>query len=581
MVGLTLLAGPGQRAQADDPVRPAAGDCVQDGAVETGAIFNDPHTSDRDRIHRHIGCLIDGAPVGAKVNIASYHFADDTITTAVTDAIGRGVHVKIVVDAKVPDNEDDSVHLQRVQDQIDDTGDDKSAITPCPKSDPEDDKGCLSNRRMHNKLITISETHGTPHVTFLTSSNFEDNDGSDGLDNSGLAMWNSGYTAADDEPLYSWFADSYFQDLLSGETDLSYYDDETPKEAIGNYRVFHSPRADGTTALDDALNKVQCHGNSSGGTRDDHRTIIRVSMWSISDTDGIGTAIAKKLWELDNAGCYVDVVADGIGTKKTGYVALKTLLKKPVPTDGVNYHGPEVREFYGDLPYGLHEKNLMIDGHFGGAADQKVVFTGSYNFTKSSAGNSIPGSNEVRVNDETWLQVNDAGVHDRFVENFSKVRNAAHLCWQTSKVEACDGGRSDGGLDGELNCHETADKYADQNKVYLYRGTYCDGGNDGNATKSDSDYGDGAGEVKDVDNAVDSIVNTTGKHIKFYNYPDYNSGHPEGDTFCLRPGAWVNRISRYGDNSGSWSNSTSSHQVVEDPEKECDRWFGGYHEPNR
>ena len=581
VVGLTVHFAPAREASADGPT-PTAGDCTQDGAVTTGAIFNNPHTDDADRIHRHIGCLIDGAPSGAKINIAGYHFADDTITTAVTDAIHRGVQVRVIVDGNIGTFPDDPQHLQRVQTAINDVHDGKSEIKICPSSG--DNFACIANRRMHNKLVTVSETHGTPHVTFLTSSNYEDNGGVDGTTNSGLGMWNSGYTAADDEPLYKWFAGTYLNDLAEGKEDHDYYGHHDKlKKPIGNYRVFHSPRAKGITALTDALNKVKCDGSDSGGTNPGHRTIVRVAMWTISDTGGIGVEIAKKLWALDNAGCYVDVVATDIGTKSK-FTALRTLLQKPerANSDHVNYHGPEVREFNSAQKLGLHEKNLMIDGTFDGDPNRKVVFTGSYNFTQSSAANPNDGDDdkdEITVNDETWLQINDAGVHDRFVDNFFDVRNAAHTCWQTSKPKACDGGRTSSIQSASATCHAKADTYAD--KLYLYRGTYCKGEHDGKADKSDSDYGDGKGQVKDLDNAVDSIVNTTKKTIKFYNYPEYNKGHSEGDSFCLRPDAWVNKISLYGDGSGTWSNSISSHRVVDDPKKDCDRWFGGYHEPNR
>ena len=161
------------------------------------------------------------------------------------------------------------------------------------------------------------------------------------------------------------------------------------------------------------------------------------------------------------------------------------------------------------------------------------MFTGSYNFTYRS----------VRVNDETWLQVNDPGVHDQFTANFLDVRNAAHTCWQTSKAEGCDGGRAvDTDPPAPLNCHETADKYQGAGNIYLYGTDYCDGANGAkDDSGADSDYGDGAGQVKDFDNKAHSIVNTTAKTAKFYNYPNYNAGHPEGDSFCVRPGHWVNR----------------------------------------
>lgn len=552
-----------------------AGDCVADGSVQTGAIFNQPHDDDNgdDRIHRHIVCLIDGAPAGSEIRVATYHFAHKAIKDALLRAHARQVKVKVLVDHGAPANADDGPIYKELQNVIDDDKRKDSWITTCLGDGVGDDndRACIGNAKMHNKLLLFSQTHGVANVTFLTSSNLEDDDAPG---NSGTDMWNSGYTAAADSALYNHFY-GYF-DALSGwengqqtdPEDLNYYATAKLPVQAGNYTVYHSPRQEGSTALD-ILDKVECHGNSSGGTNPGNRTIIRVAVWQISgneDSDP-GTRIAQRLWELDNEGCYVDVVADIIDDDEHG--PLRALLQKPQ----ADYHGPEVREFNGDEPHGLHQKNMLIDGFYDGKPDQKVVFTGSYHFTYRS----------VRVNDETWLQVNDPGVHDRFLDNFADVRNAAHTCWQTSKPAACDGGRAvDADPPTPLNCHETADKYQDSGNVYLYGADYCGGANGAkDDSGEDSDYGDGAGQVKDFDNKTVSIVNTTGKTVEFYNYPDYNAGHPEGDTFCLRPGQWVNRTVLYGDNQGTWQSSISSHRLVDDPATECDRWFGGFHQPHR
>lgn len=123
----------------------------------------------------------------------------------------------------------------------------------------------------------------------------------------------------------------------------------------------------------------------------------------------------------------------------------------------------------------------------------------------------------------------------------------------------------------ELNCRETAAKYANSGQIYLYDGDSCAGGNDAKDNGNDSDYGDGKGNVKAFDNKAGSVLNTTSKPVKFYTYPKYNSGG-QGDSFCLAPGHWVNELWHYGDTSGSWSNSISSHRLVNPAD--CSRWFG-------
>ncbi|MGH3490041.1 MAG: phospholipase D-like domain-containing protein [Actinopolymorphaceae bacterium] len=129
---------------------------------------------------------------------------------------------------------------------------------------------------------------------------------------------------------------------------------------------------------------------------------------------------------------------------------------------------------------------------------------------------------------------------------------------------------------GELNCNETEETYHEKGYVYLYRYEKCKGGNDAKDKDNDNGYGDGKGDIEEFDNKADSIVNTTKSHVKFYNYPNYNKdAGDKGDSFCLGPGEWINRLQYYGDADGShdwWKNSISSHRKVKS--SSCSRWFG-------
>ncbi|MGH3905352.1 MAG: peptidase inhibitor family I36 protein [Pseudonocardiaceae bacterium] len=127
-----------------------------------------------------------------------------------------------------------------------------------------------------------------------------------------------------------------------------------------------------------------------------------------------------------------------------------------------------------------------------------------------------------------------------------------------------------------LDCRETANTYKDNDKLYLYARSYCEGAHD-RWDDDDSDYGDDKGRIKDFDNKVDSIVNTTDENVAFFNEPNYH-----GDSFCVRPGEYVRRLYVYGDGSGTndwWSNSISSHKFV--AANDCDRWFGWLVKPKQ
>lgn len=122
----------------------------------------------------------------------------------------------------------------------------------------------------------------------------------------------------------------------------------------------------------------------------------------------------------------------------------------------------------------------------------------------------------------------------------------------------------------ELDCRDTANKYEEEKKIFLYKRSSCVAANDAWDDGNDSDYGDGKGRVKKFNNRADSIVNTTKHNVAFYNRPGY-----QGKNFCVRPGEYVHRLYVYGDGAGTndwWSNSISSHRFV--AAKKCDRWFG-------
>ncbi|MEU8222365.1 phospholipase D-like domain-containing protein [Kribbella sp. NPDC048915] len=272
---------------------------------------------------------------------------------------------------------------------------------------------CMGQHIMHNKFFLFKEVDGAQNVVVQTSANLNAT--------SGTNMWNTAYVVPD-AWLYSKY-DAYFTDLADGSaagpTDNDYYNTFRSEHNPANtkYAMNVSPRAAGNTYLD-VLNAVRCTGNTSGGTDRDHRTIVRVATMQIAGQNGID--IAKRLWDLDNQGCYVDIVADEISlmeSRDDTKHALEYLLRRPI-----GYHGPEVREFSGSQ-CGVHQKNLLIDGFFDGKPNQKIVVTGSHNMNNKSP----------RYNDEVILRINSAAVHEKFKEAFFTLRAGAAITWQTSK----------------------------------------------------------------------------------------------------------------------------------------------------
>lgn len=367
-----------------------------------GAFFSNPDgpPAERNRLVQHLLDLIGGAAVGSEIRVSAYQLRTNEVPDALLAAAHRGVKVKVVADSlNNTTPEEGGYESFRLLAKT--LGKDKSKpswLMTCTEG-----KACIGTAGTpfnHNKFFLFSETSGLRDVVVQSTANQATTVG-------GLAGWNSTYAVAGNTGLYAEYG-GYFNDLAAMKKSNDYYNVRTPK-AHGNIKTYFHPRATGDTVVN-YLNYVKCFGSTQGGTSDNHRTIIRISMWSINRP-----AVAKKLWELDSQGCYVDIVADSIEDTSRA-----ELLK---PAGG--YHGPEIRLFT-KAGKGVHEKNMLIDGVYNGAINQKIVFTGTHNMNPSS----------LRQNDETTLKINDAGLHDQFRQNFRDVRTKADCELQTSTLKA-------------------------------------------------------------------------------------------------------------------------------------------------
>ena len=183
-----------------------------ESCVQTGAIFNQPHDDNGDdKIHRHIVCLVDGAAGGSEIRVATYHFAHKDIKDALLERrMHEGSNVKVLRRPRCAEQRRRRSDLPGTAGRIHSDKDEDSWIAACraPAPPTMTTARASATRKMHNKFLLFSETHGVENVTFLTSSNLEDNDVAN---NSGTDMWNSGYTVAADSRLYDHFV-GYFDD---------------------------------------------------------------------------------------------------------------------------------------------------------------------------------------------------------------------------------------------------------------------------------------------------------------------------------------------------------------------------------
>jgi phosphatidylserine/phosphatidylglycerophosphate/cardiolipin synthase-like enzyme len=375
----------------------------------TGAVFNNPlgTTAQKQAIQNRIVELINGAPAGSRIRMAMFYASDATIPKALVAAKGRGVNVQVILNNANPTTEPYATLVRGL-------GTNTSAsswILFCAA-----DRGCIGNRTLgtakslnHNKYFLFSSTGGASNVVVQSSANL--NTGRDGL-----SGWNSALVLVGNNGIYGAYS-GYFDDLKARTANDNYYSTRAPLQS-GDAKVFFYPRkesngqpyADPTEdTIMTILNNTECRGNSVVGTGDGtHRTIIRVNMTIFSRA-----YIAKKLWDLDNAGCYVQVV-ERYEPKSTSEVsAMQNLLAKTSSAFG----GPIVKYYCSADSVWTHAKYFQIEGKYYGKADRTITWTGSHNWSYNS----------LRQADEVMLQSEDPAVFRAFRTNFQAVLGATGI----------------------------------------------------------------------------------------------------------------------------------------------------------
>jgi phosphatidylserine/phosphatidylglycerophosphate/cardiolipin synthase-like enzyme len=381
------------------PRSPAAAPPLSDGAI-----FNDPtQPTAQYRIVDYLRRLIQQAAPGSTIRLAVQYLTLDTIAGDLTSAHARGVNVKVIVDFE-------ATHLQNPDDgtfyptpawttlttSLGTNTTSGSWAMNCTR-----DAACIGTAGtpvMQNKFALFSNTAGATNVVFQTSANL-----SAGQQEN---AWNNAVSLSGNTALYNAYT-AYFADLTAMAKTADYYRTTT----AGTAKVYFFPRAQPADTPDadsdtivEILNNVTCTGNTNNGGK----TVIRVAMYFFTRT-----AIASKLWDLDNQGCQVQILYTLLGD------GVKTQLTKPGGAGGA----PELRNsnaHYND-PDGnrqsmyLHSKYLLIEGNYFNVPDDKVVFTGSPNYT-------IDG---LRYNDEALLKIENAQVHDQYRQNFTDAWNAS------------------------------------------------------------------------------------------------------------------------------------------------------------
>jgi HKD family nuclease len=358
---------------------------------QPGATFNRPvgTTAQKYALIHQFNNAINSTPAGETIRIATYSIDRDIpagsteLTTAqhLVKAHKRGVVVKILLDDHL-----DNSQVSMLKRELGTDRSKPSYIHICIN-------GCRtgSTGNLHEKLYTFSMA-GSSHLVVMISSSNPTND-------QAVTGWNNTYTIVNQSNIYKLFKKT-FDDEMRLDTKVT-----NPYRAltVGNKSVYIFPRP-GTTAASDnvlqALSMVECSG-ATGTSGFRGKTVVKVGVFSWGDSRG--EAIAKKLWSLENNGCYVSVIMANASS------TFRSILLKPAA-------GRRVIDLYDSLidtnGNGIpdkysHNKYLLISGHFALSTHDHYVLTGSQNYTNSSLRNGdeiqvgiFSGTNYTRYNQD-------------------------------------------------------------------------------------------------------------------------------------------------------------------------------------
>jgi hypothetical protein len=235
--------------------------------------------------------------------------------------------------------------------------------------------------------------------------------------NASKVQWNDLYTVRGQAGFYDTFLRVF---------DLMKKDDGVHKQLIrvtnGIYQSTFWPQADGTAdPYMHMLRSVSCRG-ANGGAGIHGRSVVYINMHAWFGTRG--TALAKKVRSMYNAGCYVRVLYSFMS-----YKVYKTLVK------GAGSRMSVRRTIYsrnGRSAYLYsHFKNVSVSGNVGGDRSAKVVWTGSNNFT-----------NDGTHFDEVAIRIASASAYRSYVGQFKYITRTKSSTGYVHFTEPSGGGRA-------------------------------------------------------------------------------------------------------------------------------------------
>ncbi|MFE9094890.1 phospholipase D-like domain-containing protein [Streptomyces sp. NPDC007264] len=351
---------------------------------------------------------INQSPSGSSIKASVYHFWDAELAQAIADAHARGVDIQLMMDeSDVSDKPSDPTYSILTTALGTDLTK-NSFVGLCPVN-----KSCLGQPSQgasinHNKFWLFSQLDGAYDVVVQTSANL--------TPSSYSRFWNDAYVLPNNVTIYTAYS-NYFGKLVGQDWANWQYSSTTSSP----YKAYFFPRpaddpspGDTITAV---LDNVTCTYTEGGTTK---HTTVRVGMFKLTRL-----AVAQKLVALKTSGCTVDIVysqtdsGSSSGTWETLHAS----------------GGPTLRCYNWDDDNDpatasriIHSKYLLIEGKYDGTTGQKVLWTGSHNYTGPA----------LTKNDEALLKVDGDADHDAYVTDFNAVKAAA-VPGTADDTNACKG----------------------------------------------------------------------------------------------------------------------------------------------
>ncbi|WP_369035930.1 phospholipase D-like domain-containing protein [Streptomyces adonidis] len=379
-------------------------------AVTAGPVFNDPTgtVAEQRAIRTLLLDYIGQSESGSSIKASVYHLWDEGLAQALADARARGVDVQLMLDeSDVSDNDDDPSYPVLTAALGTDLTQD-SFVGLCPVN-----RSCLGQPALgasinHNKFWLFSQVDGASNVVVQTSSNM--------TPSSYSRFWNDAYVLPGNTAIYTAYSD-YFAELAGQDWANWRYTSTTSSP----YKVYFFPRPANDPAPGDTvtavLDNVTCTYTESGTTK---HTKVRVGMFKLTRL-----AVAQKLVALQKAGCEVDIVysqtdsGSSSGTWETLHASGGPALRcYNWDDDGNSNTASRI----------IHSKYLLIEGKYDGTASQKVLWTGSHNYSGPA----------LTKNDEALLKVDSNADHDAYVTVFDATKAAA-VPGTADSTNACKG----------------------------------------------------------------------------------------------------------------------------------------------